>query len=86
MVTDNGPQFVAEDSRSLSDENGIQHIRVAPYHPRSNGMAERFVQTFKASIKKMANEEGDNSKKTSQLPAGVQENPSIHYHGSSSYD
>ncbi len=32
----------------------------------------------------MANEKGDNSKKTSQLSADVQENPSIHYHGSSS--
>ena len=63
ILTDNGPQFVSEEFQEFTRSNGIQHIKIAPYHPRSNGMAERFVQTFKTAMKKMVNEGGDINQK-----------------------
>ena len=51
MVTDNGPQFTSDEFAAFAKGNGIKHIRTAPYHPASNGLAERFVKSFKQSLK-----------------------------------
>lgn len=51
LVTHNGPQLVSEEFRSVMEANGIQHIRSTPYHPATNGLAERFVQTMKQALK-----------------------------------
>ena len=51
LVSDNGPQFVAQEFGIFLKENGVKHIRCSPYHPSSNGAAERFVQTFKQAMK-----------------------------------
>ena len=42
---DNGPQFVSEELESFLRRNGVRHIHTSPYHPASNGAAERLVQT-----------------------------------------
>lgn len=56
LVSDNGPQLTSEKFENFCNQNGIEHIRTAPYSPMSNGQAERFVDTFKRSMKKMENE------------------------------
>eukprot|EP00731_Ephydatia_muelleri_P035600 Em0140g3a len=56
IVTDNGSQFTSDQFKTFCDENGIRHVRVAPYHPSSNGEAERFVKTFKRAFSAMGNE------------------------------
>lgn len=52
MVTDNGPQFISQEFRQFCTSNGIQHILAPPFHPQSNGEAERLVQTFKTAMQK----------------------------------
>ena len=53
VVTDNGPCFVSAEFESFLVANGIKHITSAPYHPASNGLAERAVQILKRGLKKV---------------------------------
>ena len=52
VVSDNGSSFVSSEFKSFLQKNGIKHITSAPYHPSTNGLVERAVQTFKQGMKK----------------------------------
>lgn len=56
LVSDNGTQFTSDEFRKYCEFYQINHIRSSPYHPSSNGQAERFVDTFKRSINKLEGE------------------------------
>ena len=53
IVTDNGPSFTSDEFARFMTGNGIKHVKSVPYHPSSNGQAERVVQTLKLGIKRM---------------------------------
>jgi transposase InsO family protein len=46
VMTDNGSAYVAYQHRNALAELGIKHLRIRPYRPRTNGKAERFIQTL----------------------------------------
>ena len=51
LVSDNGPQFTSEEFAIFMKLNGVKHTRSAPYHPSTNGLAERFIQSMKQGLK-----------------------------------
>jgi len=52
LVSDNGPQFVATIFSEFMRQNGIKHLRSAPYHPATNGQAEAFVKMLKRALRR----------------------------------
>jgi transposase InsO family protein len=45
VMTDNGPCFYAHRFRDACRDLGLKHVRTRIYTPRTNGKAERFIQT-----------------------------------------
>ena len=45
VMTDNGSCFKSDDFRQACIQLGLKHIRTRPYRPKTNGKAERFIQT-----------------------------------------
>ena len=46
VVSNIEPCFTSSVFSEFMRQNGIQHIKVAPYHLASNSLAERAVQTY----------------------------------------
>ena len=68
VMSDNGSAYVAHAYRRALAELGLRHIRIKPYRPRTNGKAERFIQTL---LNEWAYERiyGSSAKRTSTLAA-----------------
>ena len=52
IVSDNATTFSSAEFQEWCHYRGIKHLTGAPYHPATNGAAERLVQSFKQSLKK----------------------------------
>ena len=43
LVSDNGTAFTSAEFQNFVQRNVFRHITSAPYHPATNGLAERAV-------------------------------------------
>jgi transposase InsO family protein len=46
VMSDNGSPYKSNLWARTCAERGIEHLRTRPYRPRTNGKAERFIQTM----------------------------------------
>ena len=46
-------KFTSGEFENFTKQNGIKHYKSAPFHPSTNGLVERFIQTFKNSMRAM---------------------------------
>jgi transposase InsO family protein len=67
VMSDNGSAYVAHAHRKALAELGLRHLRTRPYRPRTNGKAERFIQTL---LNEWAYERiyGSSAERTATLP------------------
>ena len=52
VISDNGPQFTSKQFEDFARKYEFSHVTSSPYYPKSNGEAERAVQTVKAMLRK----------------------------------
>jgi transposase InsO family protein len=55
IQSDNGTEFVNEMMSLLAEHSGFEHRLISAYHPRANGVSERWVQSSVNTIKKQVN-------------------------------
>ena len=67
VMTDNRSCYLSQAFRQACQRLALKHVRTKPYTPRTNGKAERFIQT---SLREWAYAEAYNSsaERTAELP------------------
>ncbi len=50
LLSDNGSSYIAGDLAEWLEDQGMDHVRGAPYHPQTQGKIERWHQTLKNRI------------------------------------
>jgi transposase InsO family protein len=67
VMTDNGPAYISHAHAAACRRLGLRHLRTRPYRPRTNGKAERFIQTL---LREWAYGHiyGTSAERTTQLP------------------
>ena len=50
LLSDNGSSYISGDLADWLEDQGIDHVRGAPYHPQTQGKIERWHQTMKNRV------------------------------------
>jgi transposase InsO family protein len=84
VMSDNGSAYVSYAYRQALAELGLRHLRIQPYRPRTNGKAERFIQTLQ---NEWAYERifGSSAERTAALPLFLERYNFKRPHGSLSH-
>lgn len=59
ILSDRGANFLAETLQEYLRIQGAKHLKTTAYHPRTNGMVEKFNGLFAGMIRKIASAKGD---------------------------
>ena len=51
VVSDRGTNFMSAYMKAMWDECGVTYKFSTPYHPKTNGLVERFNKTLKSILK-----------------------------------
>ena len=54
LISDNGAQFIARTMDDLTTELGFRQVRISPRRAKTNGIAERFIRTFREMLARYA--------------------------------
>ena len=57
ILTDLGKQFTSDLMQEVCRLVSICHLTTSPYHPKCNGLVERFNGTLKSMLRKMCEEQ-----------------------------
>jgi transposase InsO family protein len=84
VMTDNGPAYRSDAHAIACRQLGIRHLTTQPYRPRTNGKAERFIQTL---IRRWAHGRtySSSTQRTAALPGWLKHYNFTRPHGSLSH-
>ena len=60
LITDQGREFINQINKSLTEKFKTDHRVSTAYHPKTNGLVERYNQTIQRCLIKLVNQEQDN--------------------------
>ncbi|XP_060110490.1 LOW QUALITY PROTEIN: uncharacterized protein K02A2.6-like, partial [Heteronotia binoei] len=75
IVSDNGTAFTSREFRESMQRYLIQHIRSTPFHPTTNGQAERMVRTTKEALGRIVQRDWDHRLATFLFDNRITPNP-----------